>query len=70
MDGAPGRLTTRIPGFSPVRYRYRSLIEHFLNKINRFRAIARRFEKIPAKDLVIITLDTVRIWLRAHEALS
>jgi transposase len=53
----------RLP-FNPLLYRYRNLVERFLNKIKHFRAVATRFEKHDANCLAVVKLAAARIWMR------
>jgi len=52
--------------YSPRRkvYAQRNRIERFFNKLKHFRAIASRFEKIPANYLALVKLASARIWMR------
>ena len=53
-----------IPAFSAFLYRYRNLVERFLNKLKHYRAIATRFEKFAENYLALIKLASARIWMR------
>ena len=56
--------------FSAFLYRYRNLIERFINKLKHFRAIATRYEKHAENYLALIKLAAVRLWLRANESVT
>jgi transposase len=58
--GARGRL----PGFNPVAYRQRNVVERAVNKLRGTRAVATRYDK---RDFVYrgtINVAAIRIWLR------
>jgi transposase len=54
--------------FSPNLYRARNLIERFFNKIDQYRRVATRYDKLAANYLAFVKLASIRIWLRAHES--
>ncbi len=58
------------PAFSSFLYRYRNLVERFLNKLKHFRAVATRYEKHAANYLALVKLAATRIWLRVYESVS
>ena len=53
-----------VPDFSPYFYRFRNLVERFINKLKHFRAVATRFEKHDANYLALVKLAATRIWMR------
>ena len=54
--------------FSKTLYKERNLVERFFNKIKQFRRIATRFEKLAENFRAMITLASIRIWLRHNES--
>ena len=67
----PSKSNRREPApFSAFLYRYRNLIERFINKLKHFRAIATRYEKHAENYLALIKLAAVRLWLRANEPVT
>jgi transposase len=52
------------PAFSAYLYRFRNLVECFINKLKHLRAVATRYEKHDANYLAIVKLAAIRIWLR------
>lgn len=54
--------------FSKLLYRLRNRIECAFNKLEQFRRIATRYEKLAANFLAMIKIATVRLWLRAYES--
>jgi transposase len=52
----------------PHLYRARNLIERFFNKIDQYRRVATRYDKLAANYLAFVKLASIRIWLRAHES--
>ena len=53
-----------VPSFSAYLYRFRNLVECFVNKLKHFRAVATRYEKHDANDLAVVKLAAIRIWFR------
>ena len=49
-------------------YRARNLVERFFNKINQFRRIAIRYDKLTENFLAALKFAAVRIWLRNNES--
>ena len=65
----PDRSTANAPHpFSPVLYRPRNRAERFFNKLNHFRRVATRYEKLAANFLAMIKIATIRLWLRFYES--
>jgi transposase len=54
--------------FSAFLYRYRNLVERFLNKLKQFRGIATRYDKNPDKFLAAIKLVSARICIRSYDS--
>jgi transposase len=52
---------------SPYLYRARNLIERFFNKIEQWRRVATRYDKLAANYPAFVKLAPIRIWLRADE---
>lgn len=50
--------------FSVHLYRARNIVERFFNKINHFRWIATRYDKLDENHAAAIKLVAVRIWIR------
>ena len=46
-----------------VLYAERYLVEHYFQKIKRFRRIAMRFEKLARNFLALVQLASVLVWL-------
>ena len=44
-------------------YRQRDFVERFFHELERFRAIATRYEKTARNDLALVQLACARIWL-------
>ena len=44
-------------------YRQRDFVERFFHELERFRAIATRYEKTARNDLALVQLARARIWL-------
>ena len=44
-------------------YRQRDFVERFFHELERFRAIASRYEKTARNDLALVQLACARIWL-------
>ena len=55
-------------GHLNVLYRLRKRVERFINKLNQFRRIATRYEKLAANYLTMIKIATIRIWLHVNES--
>ena len=53
-----------VPAFSSFLYRYRNLVERFINKIKHYRRIATRYEKTALSFASTLFLVGVMIWLR------
>ena len=57
----------RRSAFSPFLYRYRNLIERFLNKRKHCRAVATRYDKRDDNFLASVQLASITIWSRHNE---
>ena len=55
----------RSPLFDRVLYRTRNAVERLINRLKQFRRVATRYEKRAANYLAMVTLASVRLWLRA-----
>ena len=53
-----------IPSFSAFLYRFRNLVECFLNKLKHFRTVATRYEKHDANYRALVKLAAIQIWFR------
>ncbi|MCW2396664.1 transposase [Sphingobium sp. B8D3C] len=56
------------PCFSKRLYRERNLIERFFSKLEHFRHVATRYDKLAANFLAMVHLASMRLWLRAYES--
>jgi transposase len=54
--------------FSRRRCKARNRIEPFFNKLEQFRRIATRYDKLAASFIAMIKLACVRLWLRGYES--
>jgi transposase len=53
---------------APTLYRQRNLIERFFCKLEQFRRVATRFDKLARNYLAAVLLSASRLWLRAVES--
>ncbi len=72
-QGATPNIPTRSnrrwkPCFSTRLYRKRNLIERFFSKLEHFRRVATRYDKLTANFLAMIQLASIRLWLRPNES--
>lgn len=56
------------PCFSKRLYRERKLIERFFSKLEHFRRVATRDDKLAANFLAMVQLASIRLWLRTYES--
>jgi len=56
------------PCLSKRLHRERSPIERFFLKLNHFRRVATRYDKLADNSLAIVRLASMRLWLRAYES--
>ena len=56
------------PCCSKTLYRERNQVERFFSKLNHFRRIATRYDKLAGNFLAKVKLVSLRLWLRAYEA--
>ncbi|MDI3560481.1 IS5 family transposase [Bradyrhizobium sp. Arg816] len=56
------------PCFSKRLYRERNLVERFFSKLNHFRRIATRYDKLAENFLAMVQLASMRLWLRTYES--
>ena len=49
-------------------YRQRNQVERFFCRLNHFRRIATRFDKLARNFLAAVLLASTRLWLRAYES--
>lgn len=54
--------------FSKTLYRERNIIERFFSKLEHFRRVATRYDKLAANFLAMVKLASVQLWLRAYES--
>jgi transposase len=54
------------PCFSKGLYRERNPIERLFSKLEHFRRVATRYDKVAANFLAMIQLASLRLWLRAY----
>ena len=54
--------------FSPHLYKARTLVERLFNKIQHFRRIAARCDKLAAKYMAMIKLASIGVWIRVYES--
>lgn len=54
--------------FSKRLFRECNLAERFFSKLNHFRRIATRYDKLAANFLAMAQLALMRLWLRAYES--
>lgn len=60
----PTHKSRRAAPFDRDLYRERFLVEHFFQKIKRFRRIAMRFDKLARNFLAFVLLAAILVWLR------
>ena len=60
----------RILAFSPFLCRFRKLNERFFSKLNRFRAVANRYDKRADNFLASVQLASIRIWSRHNQSVT
>lgn len=53
----------RPPGFDPVRYRGRNVVERCINRLKQYRAVATRYDKLAVCYRTWLVLASLLLWL-------